>query len=45
MENLARDGKMKAYKHHGFWKPMDMLRDNKELNAMWETGKAPWKIW
>ena len=45
LENLARDGKMKAYKHHGFWKPMDMLRDNKELNAMWETGKAPWKIW
>lgn len=45
LENMARDGKMKAYKHYGFWKPMDMLRDNKELNAMWDTGKAPWKIW
>ena len=45
LENLARDGKMKAYKHTGFWKPMDMLRDNKELNAMWDAGRAPWKTW
>ncbi len=45
LENLAKDGKMHAYKHVGFWKPMDMLRDNKELNNLWNTGKAPWKLW
>jgi glucose-1-phosphate cytidylyltransferase len=45
LEMMARDGKMHAYKHTGFWKPMDMLRDNKELNTMWNEGKAPWKIW
>jgi glucose-1-phosphate cytidylyltransferase len=45
LENLAKDGKMHALKHHGFWKPMDMLRDNIELNEMWNTGKAPWKVW
>lgn len=45
LEALARDGKMHAYKHRGFWKPMDMLRDNKELNQLWNDGRAPWKIW
>jgi len=45
LENLAKDGKMNAYKHHGFWKPMDMLRDKKQLEADWSTGKALWKIW
>ncbi|MDD4760062.1 MAG: glucose-1-phosphate cytidylyltransferase [Bacteroidaceae bacterium] len=45
LEMLANDGKMHAYKHTGFWKPMDMLRDNKELNTMWNERKAPWKIW
>ena len=45
LEMLAHDGKMHAYKHRGFWKPMDMLRDNKELNRMWSEDKAPWKIW
>ena len=45
LEKIAADGKMRAYKHHGFWKPMDTLRDNKELNEMWEKGTAPWKIW
>lgn len=45
LENLARDRKMHAYKHYGFWKPMDMLRDNKELNRMWDEGQAPWKVW
>ncbi|WP_106829037.1 glucose-1-phosphate cytidylyltransferase [Parabacteroides pacaensis] len=45
LEQLAADGKMHAYKHRGFWKPMDTLRDNMELNEMWERGKAPWKIW
>jgi glucose-1-phosphate cytidylyltransferase len=45
LENIARNGKMHAYKHTGFWKPMDMLKDNKELNEMWNAGKAPWKVW
>ena len=45
LENLAKDGKMHAFKNHGFWKPMDMLRDNVELNNMWNENKAPWKIW
>lgn len=45
LESIARDGKMYAYKHHGFWKPMDMLRDNTELNEMWDKGTAPWKVW
>lgn len=36
---------MMAYRHTGFWKPMDTLRDNNELNAMWNEGKAPWKVW
>lgn len=45
LEALARDGKMHAYKHRGFWKPMDMLRDNKELNELWAAGNAPWKVW
>jgi glucose-1-phosphate cytidylyltransferase len=42
MESLARDGQMMAFKHHGFWKCMDTLRDKTELNAMWDTGQAKW---
>lgn len=45
LESIARDGKMHAYKHRGFWKPMDMLRDNTELNEMWDNKTAPWKVW
>jgi len=45
LENLARDKQMVAYKHRGFWKCMDALRDKIELNELWESGKAPWKIW
>ena len=45
LENLAKNGKMSAFKHMGFWKPMDILRDNKELNEMWDKNKAPWKVW
>lgn len=45
LENLVKDGKMRALKHRGFWKPMDMLRDNVELEKMWNEGKAPWKVW
>ena len=45
LENIAKDGEMASYKHQGFWKPMDILRDNIELNEMWDNNKAPWKIW
>lgn len=45
LEKLASNGDLIAYKHNGFWKPMDTLRDKIELNAMWESGKAPWKLW
>ncbi|NCT01543.1 MAG: glucose-1-phosphate cytidylyltransferase, partial [Candidatus Altiarchaeum hamiconexum] len=45
LENLAEEGRLMAYKHKEFWKCMDTLRDNRELNALWESKKALWKIW
>jgi len=45
LENLTKDGEVFAYKHYGFWKPMDTLRDKLELQKLWDSGKAPWKIW
>ena len=45
MENLARDNQLSVYFHRGCWQPMDTLRDKRQLDAMWETGKAPWKVW
>ncbi len=45
LEQLAQNGQMDAFKHYGFWQPMDTLRDNVELNAMWNSGDAIWKIW
>ncbi|MBN2396155.1 MAG: glucose-1-phosphate cytidylyltransferase [Candidatus Atribacteria bacterium] len=45
LETIAAEGKMMSYKHEGFWKPMDTLRDNVELNEMWNKNKAPWKVW
>ncbi len=45
LENLSNDGKLYAYKHHGFWKPMDTLRDNKQLNDLWDNNQALWKTW
>ncbi|MCF6169526.1 MAG: glucose-1-phosphate cytidylyltransferase [Bacteroidales bacterium] len=45
LENLAQNGELYAFKHGGFWKPMDTLRDNVQLNQMWEEKKALWKIW
>ena len=45
MEKLARDGMLSAYKHQGFWQPMDTLRDKNLLEELWSDGKAPWKIW
>lgn len=43
--SLARDGQLEAYMHHGFWQPMDTLRDRNHLEALWAAGKAPWKTW
>jgi glucose-1-phosphate cytidylyltransferase len=45
MERLAADGELAAYKHPGFWQPMDTLREKNHLEALWESGKAPWKTW
>jgi glucose-1-phosphate cytidylyltransferase len=45
MKNLARSGKLAAYKHKGFWQSMDTLRDKHLLEKIWATGQAPWKVW
>jgi glucose-1-phosphate cytidylyltransferase len=45
LEKLAEEGQLYAYKHTGFWHPMDTLRDKNELLKLWNSGKAPWKIW
>jgi glucose-1-phosphate cytidylyltransferase len=45
LERLAREGQLAAYAHEGFWHPMDTLRDKNQLEAMWSSGKAPWKVW
>ncbi len=45
LEGLAKDGELGAYKHNGFWLPMDTVRDKKVLNDLWHSGKAPWKVW
>jgi len=45
MERLAREGQLAAYQHHGFWHPMDTLKDRMDLEAVWNSGEAPWKVW
>jgi glucose-1-phosphate cytidylyltransferase len=45
LERLAANGQLAAYRHEGFWQPMDTLRDKNYLEELWATGKAPWKIW
>ncbi|MDZ7372421.1 MAG: glucose-1-phosphate cytidylyltransferase [candidate division KSB1 bacterium] len=45
LERLARDGQLMAYRHTSFWACMDTLRDKKRLEELWQSGKAPWKIW
>ncbi|RVT46922.1 glucose-1-phosphate cytidylyltransferase [Rheinheimera sediminis] len=42
---LAEDKQLMAYEHHGFWQPMDTLRDKVHLESLWQSGKAPWKVW
>lgn len=45
LQNLAKAGQLNAYKHLGFWHPMDMLKDKEELDELWGSGKAPWNLW
>ncbi len=45
LEMLATSGEMAAYEHHGFWQPMDTLRDKNYLDQLWSTNSAPWKVW
>lgn len=45
MEDLAKDSELGSYRHTGYWKPMDTLRDKVELEQKWEQGIAPWRVW
>jgi len=45
LEGLARDGELMAFKHSGFWQPMDTLRDKQHLEELWDGGNTPWKVW
>jgi glucose-1-phosphate cytidylyltransferase len=42
---LSKEGELMAYEHRGFWQPMDTLRDKTNLEALWDSGSAPWKVW
>jgi len=45
LRGLAAEGQLAAYHHHGFWQPMDTLRDRHHLEELWASGRAPWKLW
>jgi glucose-1-phosphate cytidylyltransferase len=45
LESLARQGQLAPFMHQGFWQPMDTLRDRMHLEELWQSGKAPWKVW
>jgi glucose-1-phosphate cytidylyltransferase len=45
LTGLAADGQLMAFQHQGFWQPMDTLRDKNQLEALWASGSAPWKVW
>ena len=45
LQKLAKDGEIFTFKHDGFWKPMDSLKDKNDLNKLWKEDKAPWKVW
>ena len=45
MERIASEDEMAAFKHNGYWKPMDTLRDKQDLEQVWNSGNAPWKTW
>ena len=45
LETLAKSGQLKAFKHYGFWQPMDTIRDKQLLEDLWASGNTPWKMW
>ncbi len=45
LPSLAGDSQLAAFEHPGFWQPMDTLRDRRQLEAIWASGNAPWKVW
>ena len=45
LQNLAHSGELVAYRHPGFWQPMDTLREKNLLENLWTSGQAPWKVW
>ena len=45
LEKLSRDRELSAFKHEGFWQPMDTLREKELLEELWQSNKAPWKTW
>jgi glucose-1-phosphate cytidylyltransferase len=45
LDRLARDGQLVAFRHSGFWQPMDTLRERQTLEVLWREGRAPWRIW
>lgn len=45
MDDLVRDGQLHAYRHEGFWQPMDTYQESQHLNALWDSGNAPWRVW
>jgi glucose-1-phosphate cytidylyltransferase len=45
LNKLAQEGELMAWEHHGFWQPMDTLRDKHMLEDLWTSGRAPWKMW
>ena len=45
LERLARDGQLSAFRHDGFWQPMDTIRDKRHLEELWDGGRAEWKVW
>jgi len=45
MSDLVRDGQLHAYRHEGFWQPMDTYQESQHLNQLWNEGRAAWKIW
>lgn len=45
LSRLAQESELQAYLHHGFWQPMDTMRDKLQLEELWTSGRAPWKVW
>lgn len=45
LTRLAQQGQLMAFEHAGFWQPMDTLRDKNQLEELWQSGGAPWKVW